>query len=34
MMRRKPLSDSLPEVALVLFGVALAGLVRAVFKGA
>jgi len=33
MMRRKPLSHSLPEVALVLAGVALAGLIRAVVKG-
>jgi zinc and cadmium transporter len=32
MMRRKPLSHSLPEVALVLVGVALAGLIRVVFK--
>ncbi len=31
MMRRKPLSQSLPEVALVLFGVAIAGLIRAIF---
>jgi zinc and cadmium transporter len=33
MMRRKPLSQSLPEVALVLAGVALAGLIRALVKG-
>ena len=33
MMRRKPLRQSLPEVALVLAGVALAGLIRALVKG-
>ena len=33
-MRRKPLRQSLPEVALVLFGVAVAGLIRAAVKGA
>jgi zinc and cadmium transporter len=33
MMRRKPLNQSLPEVALVLAGVALAGLIRALVKG-
>jgi zinc and cadmium transporter len=31
-MRRKPLRESLPEVGLVLFGVALAGLIRAAVK--
>jgi zinc and cadmium transporter len=34
MMRRKPLAQSLPEVVLVLFGVALAGLIRAILKAA
>lgn len=34
MMRRKPLRESLPEVLLVLFGVAVAGLIRAAVKGA
>jgi zinc and cadmium transporter len=33
MMRRKPLSDSLPEVAMVLLGVAIAGLIRAFVAG-
>ena len=33
MMRRKPLSHSLPEVGLVLVGVLFAGLIRAVVKG-
>jgi zinc and cadmium transporter len=33
MMRRKPLRQSLPEVALVLFGVAVAGLIRAAVNG-
>ena len=33
MMRRKPLNRSLPEVAMVLFGVALAALIRVVVKG-
>jgi zinc and cadmium transporter len=33
-MRRKPLRQSLPEVGLVLLGVALAGLIRVVFKAA
>jgi zinc and cadmium transporter len=33
MMRRKPLSQSLPEVAMVLLGVAIAGLIRAFVKG-
>jgi zinc and cadmium transporter len=33
-MRRKPLRESLPEVALVLFGVAVAGLIRAAVKSA
>lgn len=33
MMRRKPLSHSLPEVALVLLGVAFAGAIRAFIKG-
>ena len=31
MMRRKPLSHSVPEVLLVLLGVAFAGLIRALF---
>jgi zinc and cadmium transporter len=34
MMRRKPLSHSLPEVALVLLGVAIAGAIRAFIQGA
>jgi len=34
MMRRKPLRQSLPEVGLVLFGVAVAGLIRAVVRSA
>jgi len=33
MMRRKPLSHSLPEVALVLLGVAIAGAIRAFIQG-
>jgi zinc and cadmium transporter len=33
MMRRKPLSHSLPEVALVLLGVVMAGLIRVAVKG-
>lgn len=33
MMRRKPLGHSVPEVLLVLFGVAIAGLIRALVKG-
>jgi zinc and cadmium transporter len=33
MMRRKPLRDSLPEVAMVLLGVAIAGLIRSFVKG-
>jgi zinc and cadmium transporter len=33
MMRRKPLAHSLPEVAFVLIGVAIAGLIRAAVKG-
>ena len=33
MMRRKPLRQSLPEVGLVLLGVAFAGLIRAVVRG-
>jgi zinc and cadmium transporter len=33
MMRRKPLSHSLPEVAMVLLGVAAAGLIRAFVSG-
>jgi len=33
MMRRKPLSHSVPEVALVLLGVAMAGAIRALVKG-
>jgi zinc and cadmium transporter len=33
MMRRKPLAQSLPEVGMVLLGVAVAGLIRAVVKG-
>ena len=33
MMRRKPLAHSLPEVGMVLLGVAVAGLIRAVVKG-
>jgi zinc and cadmium transporter len=33
MMRRKPLAHSVPEVAFVLVGVAIAGLIRAAVKG-